>query len=155
MPYERAVCLSTRNPKTKPGDLIDLCRDYPRRRTLSGVSAKVLCLGDQIALVLEGPKDRVDGLIDRASRTMPGAGMQRRFRSTSESRAFDTLTIDEIDLAEVQRRDSAAADALSQQVTELLSGAGSADASRFSELACLLESNPKQPERRRLRQLVA
>ncbi|MEN1678706.1 MAG: hypothetical protein AAGJ46_03885 [Planctomycetota bacterium] len=140
MSYDRAVCLSKPKTSVSTSDLVQIVRDYPRRRVLSGLSAKAIRLGDQIALMLEGPSGAVDQVIKRLNRDASAAGMEARYRSTSNERATSSLAIEEHDVDELKRHDSQQAEAVTNALISVFSNTQSADEDAFAELANLLDA---------------
>lgn len=138
MTFLRVACLSCPRPTVSMLDVLDVCRGYPTRRTLSGIAGKLLCLGDQFVLLLEGRPESVEGLVARIQRDVPDAGLTARVRAEAEERAFTTLAIEDLYLDEVSRRDPDAADQLGDLVIDLFAGEeGGDNQAAFSSAARL------------------
>lgn len=105
MDLQRVVCVSRPGSSLFAGDVLQACRDYPSRITMSGVSGKVLCFGDQFALLLEGGRQALEGMLERIEREAPEAGLTARAFEACETRAFSTLALTDIYLDEIHRAD--------------------------------------------------
>ncbi|MEM1303719.1 MAG: BLUF domain-containing protein [Planctomycetota bacterium] len=124
MSYYRAVCLSSPHPTNAAIDLLEVCHAYPAPHQLSGISGKLIGVGDQFVLMLEGIQHRVDGLIARINRDVPEAGMTVRYREPfAEERAFATLSITELYLDEAGHRSAAEAEQIGDLIIDLFAAA--------------------------------
>lgn len=149
----RIACLSRPEPTASTSDVLDLCHNYPRRYTQSGISGRVVCFGGQWLLMLEGPDDAVSSLLERILREVPEAGFEVRLRETADQRGFSSWSIGDVYLDEIAQADAAAGEALEERLVSLLSGDANADddsddepTDPFADIAKLLEAF-SQPRR--------
>lgn len=141
MSCNRVVCVSSSSPNFAPIDLLDVCRAFPEPHRLSGVGGKLLCLGEQYVLMLEGPKTRVDGLLDRIESSRLAGEFTVKQRSVAEQRAFSTVSITELYADEARRSNPHAAEDLTDVLIDLLAGGADQDedADAFADAAELVE----------------
>lgn len=118
----RVVCLSSRQPTACPRDVLDVCHEYPSRKSQSGIRGKLLAFGEQFALVLEGPGSAIEGLLARVHRDAADAEMSVRWTAPADEMAFRSWSIGDVYLDEVASHDVALAEELGDALIDLMSG---------------------------------
>lgn len=120
MSRHRVVCVSHPTPVCSAHDVLAVCHGFPERNAQADIGGKLLCLGEQYILLLEGDHHAVLKLAERIRRDAPEAGMTVRWRETSDNRAFPTWSIGDVYLDEIAERDPAAAEELGDLIIDLL-----------------------------------
>ena len=123
MSLHRVVCVSHAQPVSSAHDLLAVCRNFPSPRAQAGVRGRMLILGTQFVLLLEGPDRAVRLLLNRIQREVPEPAMEVRFRETVDEPAFATWSITDLYLDEIALCDPASAATLIDRVVDLLYGA--------------------------------
>ena len=144
-PIQRLIALSCPSPVCSSREVLDVCHGYPDRRTQSCLGGKVLCVGEQFVLLLEGPRAAVEGLFKRIQRQVPEAGMTARFRDQATNRAFTGWAIEDLYLDEVRRRDESAADQVANLLIDLLAPAERAAEPTDNDAADQAAEAPSDP----------
>lgn len=153
MIFRRIVCLSDPHPTASGEEVLNVCRSYPTPHTLSGISGKLIALGEQFVLMLEGGPSAVEGLVRRLQAQAPEVGMKPHFRDTSETRAFRSLAIQDVYADELARENEGAAEELQDLLIDLLGGVETEERDPFGDLAKLLTTPASLPAAKR--QVVA
>ncbi|MEM7678876.1 MAG: BLUF domain-containing protein [Myxococcota bacterium] len=120
MSFYRVVCLSSVDPTAAPSDILSVCHHYPSRKAQSDVGGRLLVLGQQYLLLLEGRRASVEGLVERIQAEAPGAQLTVRRTEHAAERAFGSWAIQDLYLDELAQRTPAAADRLGDVVIDLL-----------------------------------
>lgn len=152
MSLHRVVCVSDREPVCSAHDVLAVCHGFPSRKAQSGIRGRVLCVGEQFFLFLEGSRESVESLVSRLQREVPEAGMQPRELAPSDEWAFDGWSIGDVYLDEIGQRDVAAAERLGDVMIDLLAGPADDDTDEeqddpFAQLAAILDHFAWTPRR--------
>ncbi|MEM6798053.1 MAG: BLUF domain-containing protein [Planctomycetota bacterium] len=145
MTFHRVVCLSQPKAPISSADLLAICRGFPRRNTLSGISGMVLCSGEQFVLMLEGGEQVVEMLVQRIQREAPEAGMAVRLRESAEERAFPALAIEDLYLDEVDPANPAAKEELGDLMIDLFAPPADSDQDTFAAIAQMVSGAAPAP----------
>lgn len=129
MPFLRAVCLSSLDPASPSADVLGVCHNFPDRKSQSGISGKLINLGEQFVFLLECPETPgkpapIESLIRRIQQHVPEAGLTVRQRGAGAERAFASWAIEEVYADEIGHRDLAAGATLRDLIIDLLAGDG-------------------------------
>lgn len=128
MNLHRVVCVSDREPVCSAADVLAVCHSFPDRNTQSGIGGKLLCVGQQFFLLLEGSYASVERLVTRIQKEAPEAGIRVQQRESAEHRAFSGWSIGDLYLDEIGHADFETAEQLGDLMVDLLAGAQSAEA---------------------------
>lgn len=120
MSFHRVVCVSDREPPCSAADVLAVCHGFPDRKAQSGISGKLLCVGQQFFLLLDGPYAAVERLVQRIQHEVPEAGLTVRVRESAEERSFGGWSIGDVYLDEIGHADLDAAKELGDLMIDLL-----------------------------------
>ncbi|MEO1496283.1 MAG: BLUF domain-containing protein [Planctomycetota bacterium] len=120
MNFHRVVCVSSRQPVCSPADVLAVCHSFPSRNAQSGIGGKLLCVGEQFFLLLEGAQASVEGLVQRIQSEVPEAGMTVRVRQSAEDRSFRGWSLEDVYLDELAHADLDAAKQLGDLMLDVL-----------------------------------
>ncbi|MEO0531729.1 MAG: BLUF domain-containing protein [Planctomycetota bacterium] len=159
MSFHQLVCLSNPNPAVAAHEIAAVCHGFPSRQTQSGVSGKLIAMGEQFVLLLEGQRLSIERLVQRIQAEIPEAGLTIRGRRASDDRAFRSWSIRDVYLDELQSTHPTAAAQLEDRLIDLLATSSievpgyddePAEHDLFAEVAELIEQATGPTTSRRL-----
>ena len=118
----RVVCVSRPQPASPASDILTVCHNFPAPRAQAGVRGRLLTIGDQYVMLLEGVEKAVRGLVNRIQQEVPEAAMAVHVRDSADSPAFTTWSITDLYVDEIAVCDPEAAERLTDRIIDLLSG---------------------------------